>query len=187
MQGRSLAELSLPELQELSKQHCFAGYSAVEYDVPGYEGQPVCDRLHCIDFQPMPRLRPNQWRVAPLFERGGWVEYGVAKDEHGQAAYVEHWGTLSHSRGGPYLALRRRRLKPATATVAGVAATQQQQQQHRDGVLVVVGDWFGWIVDRPVPLTATPGEAGMPPDRCSTAQLVANEVARATAAAAAAA
>eukprot|EP01052_Picozoa_sp_SAG31_P059569 SAG31_NODE_18851_length_620_cov_1.126679_1_plen_136_part_00 len=42
----SLEELSLLELQALSKQHCFAGHSAIRYNTPGYEGHPICDRLY---------------------------------------------------------------------------------------------------------------------------------------------
>ena len=47
--GSALADLTLEELTALSRQHCFAGYSSIEHDAPGYEGHPVCDRLvrHC--------------------------------------------------------------------------------------------------------------------------------------------
>ena len=32
----------------------------------GLEGEPVCERLHCIDSNPGPRLFPNQWRIEML-------------------------------------------------------------------------------------------------------------------------
>jgi hypothetical protein len=75
--GTALSELTLDELVALSKQHCFAGYSVIEHDVAGYESYPVCNRFHAIDMQPTPRLYPNQWRVQPAFEHGGWVEFGA--------------------------------------------------------------------------------------------------------------
>ena len=48
----------------------------------------------------------------------------MSKDEHGQAAYVEHWATIPGSREGPFLALRK-----------SVGSGQ-------DGLLVVAGSVF---------------------------------------------
>eukprot|EP01052_Picozoa_sp_SAG31_P033434 SAG31_NODE_3779_length_3889_cov_3.666227_1_plen_303_part_00 len=138
--AKSFAELSLSELCELAKQHCFAGYSVIDSDVSGYEGLPVCNRLHSIDFAPAMRHRSNnQWRIQPEFERGGWVELGAIKDEFGQASYVEHWSTLPRSRDGPFVALRR--VSPGM----------------EDAMLVIAGSTFGFIVDRPQLLEASNG------------------------------
>jgi hypothetical protein len=118
---------------------------------------PVCNRLHCFDWAPLdPERASNQWRIQTQFDRGGWVELGVSKDEHGQAAYVEHWATIPGSREGPFLALRK-----------SVGAGQ-------DGLLVVAGSVFGYIIDRETPLVAEEGPSGLH----STAAFVAAEIAK---------
>ena len=126
----SLAEMTPQALQDLARCHCFAGYSVVNYDIAGYEGLPVCNRLHCIDWAPIDgEKNNNQWRVQPVWDKGGWVELGVLKDEFAQAAYVEHWETLPGTREGPFLALRRAAGEPSlpwptmpTLTAAGGGA-----------------------------------------------------------------
>jgi hypothetical protein len=137
----SLSDYSLEQLAVLSHNHCFAGISVIDYDVLGYEGRPVCNRLHCYDWAPTNASRPNnQWRIQTEFEKGGWVELGVSKDEHGQATYVEHWATIAGSRDGPFLALRR------------------GGDGERGAMLVVAGTTFGYIVEREQALLAAPGD-----------------------------
>ena len=159
----SLSDYSLEQLAVLSHNQCFAGISVIDYDIVGYEGRPVCNRLHCYDWAPTSAGRANnQWRIQTEFAKGGWVELGVSKDEHGQAAYVEHWATIAGSRDGIFLAL------------------------HRGGdgepgaMLVIAGTTFGYIADREQALLAAPRD-----DSSSfgsgTAEMVAAEVAKASA------
>ena len=61
--------------------HCFAGYSYTEPE----GGADMCTRLHALDWQPMPRLRANHWRIEPRFDAGGWVEWSARLDAHGQS------------------------------------------------------------------------------------------------------
>jgi hypothetical protein len=49
--ARSFADLSLPQLQLLAGNHCFAGFSIVDYDLPGVSRPPapqdvLCPRSH---------------------------------------------------------------------------------------------------------------------------------------------
>lgn len=159
----SLSDYSLEQLAVLSHNHCFAGVSVVDYDVEGYEHQPVCNRLHCHDWAPTsPSRANNQWRIQTEFERGGWVELGILKDEHGQAAYVEHWETIAGSRDGPFLALRR-----GGDTDPGA-------------MLVIAGTTFGYIVEREQALLAAPMDDSNS-FGSGTAEMVASEVAKASA------
>ena len=140
----SLAEMTPQALQDLARCHCFAGYSVVNYDIAGYEGLPVCNRLHCIDWAPIDGDKNNnQWRVQPVWDKGGWVELGVLKDEFAQAAYVEHWETLPGTREGPFLALRRAAGEPSlpwpTMPTLTVVVLFRGPGQGRDAILVVAG------------------------------------------------
>jgi hypothetical protein len=103
VRATSVEELAIDEMRALASQHCFAGYSVVQHD---QSGVPICSRYHAIDWRPPPRLLPNRWRIQPLWDKGGWVEWSVRTDKFGQAEYIEHWGTKGESRGGPFLALR---------------------------------------------------------------------------------
>jgi hypothetical protein len=164
----SLSDYSLEQLTVLANNHCFAGFSVIDYDIPGYDGHPVCNRLHCFDWAPTSAKRGNnQWRVQPEFEKGGWVELGVAKDEHGQAAYVEHWATIPGSRDGPFLAMRR-------STANGAL----------DAMLVVAGSTFGYIVERAQPLLAAEAGGDNGSFQGETAGIVGAEIAKAEAASA---
>jgi hypothetical protein len=154
VRANSVEELTIDEMRSLSSQHCFAGYSVVNHD---RFGVPICTRYHAIDWRPPPRLLSNQWRIQPLWEKGGWVEWSVRMDSFNQAEYIEHWGTKGKSRAGPFLVLRR----------AG-------GEQDRDGFLVVAGDYFLFILGREAPLSAvTPGIDGHAQDRGLFTALVA--------------
>lgn len=145
----ALSECSADELRDLARTVSFCGFSVVRHDVPGYEGSAVCERLTCIDSQPPPRRFPNQWRIQPNWEKGGWVEWGARKDAHGQALYVEHWRRLPGGEAQPFLALRR------------------AAKEGRDGFLLVVGDYFLFLDDRgcgTLP-AVVPGQDGHSADR----------------------
>ena len=148
----SFEALPIATLAELVRStHCFAGYS--------YTEGSACTRLHALDWQPMPRLRANRWRIQPQFADGGWVEWSEGVDEHGQSDYMELWRTLADSRDGPFLALRRR-------AAAGRA----------DAYFLVCGDHWAFITGRPpadeLPVV-TPGQDGHPVDRGRVEPLVA--------------
>jgi len=156
----SFDELPIATLAALVRTtHCFAGYAVIDAATspPGGARIPrrirgiTCSRLHGVDWQPMPRLRENRWRIQPQFEQGGWVEWSARLDVNGQSEYIEYWRTLGGSRDGPFLALRRR-------------ATPE----HPAAYFLVSGDHWAYIADRPaehaLPVV-TPGEGGHPPDR----------------------
>ena len=159
----SFEELPIATLAALVRTtHCFAGYSAIDtattLDETKIRGK-TCSRLHAVDWQPMPRLRANRWRIQPQFDEGGWVEWSGRLDENGQSEYIEYWRTLGSSRDGPFLALRRR----ATA-------------ERPTAYFLVSGDHWAYIADRPAEHTlpvVTPGEAGHPADRGRVEPLVA--------------
>eukprot|EP00931_Biecheleriopsis_adriatica_P011441 TRINITY_DN112531_c0_g1_i1.p1 TRINITY_DN112531_c0_g1~~TRINITY_DN112531_c0_g1_i1.p1 ORF type:complete len:391 (-),score=62.25 TRINITY_DN112531_c0_g1_i1:43-1107(-) len=116
-------------LRLLARQHAFGGYSVVKFQET--LEAPVATRHHCIDwnFHPsFPRPRPNQWRVQMSEDNQSFKEFGVAKDSHGQAVYMERWQRLAGGSGAT-LALRR-------------------SEAGREGILVVVGDHFAFIADR---------------------------------------
>ena len=104
---RSLGECDAAELRAMAATVSFGGFAKVEYGLPGYDGEPVCERLTCIDSQPPPRRYPNQWRIETNWEQGGWIEWGARKDAHGQASYLEHWRRMDRGEATPHLALRR--------------------------------------------------------------------------------
>ena len=151
----SFDDLPVETLAALARTtHCFAGYSYLDGD-----NSSVCRRLHALDWQPMPRLRANLWRIQPQFAEGGWVEWSARVDEHGQSEYMEYWRTLSSSRDGPFLALRRR----ATADLAAA-------------YFLVCEDHWAYISGRSpadeLPVV-TPGQDGHPIDRGRVEPLVA--------------
>eukprot|EP00903_Cladosiphon_okamuranus_P013418 g12500.t2 len=105
-------------------------------------GGSVATRHHCIDWNYVgePRPRPNKWRVQMGPGGDVWKEWGLAKDAFDQHVYMERWERLPGGRG-PFFAIRRR---PSSAP---------------DALLVVCGDHFALIVDRPPGLMAG-GEGG---------------------------
>lgn len=123
----SLSTMSVEELRCFARRHAFAGYSVVG-------GTPaVCVRHHAIDwnFVGKPRNRPNKWRIEMDDGEDVWKEWSWAKDDHGQHVYMERWKRLPAGKG-PYLALRR---------ISG----------GEDAFLVVCGDHFNYIRNRPTP------------------------------------
>eukprot|EP00899_Mesostigma_viride_P009019 jgi/Mesvir1/18118/Mv09415-RA.1 len=116
---RSLADCSLQELRVLARQHCFAGYTLVDF----IDGAPVCTRHHCIDwnYHPcFPRSRPNRWRVLVSPDGSSFKEYGIANDEFGQAVYMERWARLPGDSGGKhFFAMRALPLTPYDEGISG--------------------------------------------------------------------
>eukprot|EP00050_Salpingoeca_kvevrii_P016090 m.52460 g.52460 ORF g.52460 m.52460 type:complete len:362 (+) comp6697_c0_seq1:57-1142(+) len=137
--ARSLQDLSRAELRLLARQHCFAGYSLVD-GTP-----PVCTRHHAIDWNAAPRRLPNKWRIELKDDGSSFKEFCYANDEFGQAVYMERWDRLPGGEGNHYLALR-----------AGGSNGAPDQ------FLVIVGVYFTYIRDRPVPLPTFEHEAQTP-------------------------
>lgn len=152
----SHGDLSNEELAELARHtHCFCGCSEACGVSPA---GPLVNRSHALDWQPMPRLRPNRWVAEPKWSSGGWVEWGMP-DANGNPRYIEHWLTLSGSREGPFLSLRR------LPRIGGDA----------DGYFLIAGDHFALALARPIdkelPIV-TPGQDGHPADRGRVEPLV---------------
>jgi len=140
--------------------HAFCGFSDTAALAPalGAESADVCTRHIAIDWQPLPRLKPNRWRVDPRWDAGGWLEWSLGTDSHGQCDYVEHWRTLRGSREGPSLALRR-------LATGGCG----------DAYFLVMGNHFAYVADRPPGAalgTIAPGQGGHPADRGNVGPLV---------------
>lgn len=140
-----LSDLSLDDLQLLSRQHCFGGYT---FPSKGDDDIPIFTRHHIIDWNyhpAYPRPRPNRWWVDISDDRSSFKEYSVARDKFGVPLYFERWVRYSRdSIGTKYLAFRRR---------SGCEDT-------RDALLVVVGDHFAMAYDRATPFPDFPGSSG---------------------------
>eukprot|EP00053_Salpingoeca_punica_P006421 m.60791 g.60791 ORF g.60791 m.60791 type:complete len:398 (+) comp13682_c0_seq1:96-1289(+) len=136
--------LSMAELRVLARQHCFAGFSLVS------GSPPVCVRHHAIDWNPSPRRLPNKWRIQLKADGSTFKEYCFANDEHGQAVYMERWQRLDN---GPYLALWR---TPSTTSSSSSNTTSSNSTSSSSSspyeMLLVVGNRFTYIRDRPKPL-----------------------------------
>lgn len=150
----SLAQLSPNALRLLARHTCFAGFSLVKMLADNQTSQirtPIATRHHFVDwnFHPsFPRSRPNQWRIEMNDAGDSFKEWGVAKDDFGQAVYMERWQKLpgNEINHGFSMALRR----------CGSGG----------GILVVVGDHFAIAIDRrdkplqPWPRPPSPATAG---------------------------
>lgn len=128
---RSLADMDGEQLRYFARQHVFAGFSKL-----GNEGERVyCTRHHCIDwnFVGTPRNRPNKWWIELQPDKApvrAWKEWAFAKDDQDQHYYCERWESLPSSSPQPSVTLRK--------------------MNGRDGVLIIVGDHFSYILNRRV-------------------------------------
>ena len=137
----SLDELNPVQLRLYARQHIFAGYTILEKEGDDDEGvgggrRPVCTRHHCIDwnFVGTPRTRPNKWWIRMDGEQTKWKEYSYATDEFGQHYYFEQWERRgSPTDNSPRLAFRK------------------ASGNGRDGIIVVVGDHFNYVLERQLP------------------------------------
>lgn len=127
--AKSLDDLSPKQLRLYARQHVFAGFS-----IPSEEkGQSLCTRHHCIDwnFVGQRRPRPNKWWIHMNESKSQWKESSYATDERGQYYYFERWERYPNSDpDGPRVALR------------------ISQGGKRDGVFVLVGDHFNYVLAR---------------------------------------
>jgi hypothetical protein len=150
LQGKSsLQDLAPQELCYYARQHVFAGYTQMaptttttNNNNTNSNNNIVCTRHHCIDwnFVGVPRTRPNKWyaelktpQSTVLSPPTTWKEWAFATDERGQSYYLEQWQRLPGGDASPMLALRKKK---------------QDQPAERDGILLIVGDHFSYILGR---------------------------------------
>ena len=125
----SMDALTPMQLQLYARQHVFAGFSVFSRQ----DGKPYCTRHHCIDWNYVgtPRTRPNKWWIELNDDKTQWKEHSWAKDDNGHSYYFERWQHASIPVSTiPRLALRK------------------SGQYARDGVLVLVGDHFNYVLGR---------------------------------------
>ena len=122
----SLASLTDKELRLYARQHVFGGFSKITKE----RNREVCTRHHCVDWNYVgtPRPRPNKWWIEMHPDNNVWKEWAYATDDYGQQYYMERWERLEGGAAEQRLALRKKE---------GV-----------DGILVVVGDHFNYLVGR---------------------------------------
>jgi hypothetical protein len=123
----SLACLTEQQLRFYARQHVFGGFSKVTTE----RDREVCTRHHCLDWNYVPgnpRPRPNKWWIEMHPKKDMWKEWAYATDDFGQHYYMERWERLEEGRADQRLALRK--------------------QEGSDGILVVVGDHFNYLLSR---------------------------------------
>ncbi len=151
--GHGWGEYTDQELKLMARRHAFAGYTKWGMEKASPSAPPatlfssttercVCTRHHCIDynFVGVPRPRPNKWYAEMKHDKQTWKEWAYAKDEFGQHYYWERWERYERDGkgGGLVLALRKD---------LGLNTTSDTNDE-RDGIVVVVGDHFNYILDR---------------------------------------
>ena len=124
----SMDALTPEQLRVYARQHVFAGFSVFSRQ----DGKHFCTRHHCIDWNYVgtPRTRPNKWWIELNEDKTQWKEHSWAKDDHGHSYYFERWQRAIGNTTLPRLALRK------------------SGQHTRDGILVVVGDHFNYVLAR---------------------------------------
>ena len=136
--AQSLMDLSKEQLRIYARQHVFAGYTQVcRVSTPIHQEDYLCVRHHCVDwnFVGTPRPRPNKWWAeldTASNEVQTWKEWAFATDNRGQHYYCEQWERVSGGDQTQVLALR----KAAPKTT--------------DGMILVIGDHFNYIIGRDV-------------------------------------
>lgn len=116
-----------------ARQHVFGGCTVTDYEQSdSTRRRPVCTRHHFIDwnFVGVGRPRPNKWFVEMNDDGNVWKEWSYAKDDYGQCYYWERWERLQD--GHPDL----------------VFAMRKSDSSARDGIVVVVGNHFNFLLDR---------------------------------------
>lgn len=129
---RVLESLSNLDLRLQARQHAFGGWSVLTTEAPR-DARAICTRHHCLDWNYVdgkPRPRPNKWYVERENDRR-WKERSYATDGRGQSYYFELWQRLTGDDGG-----------------AGARLAMRTQRGGRDGLLVVVGDHFNYLLGR---------------------------------------
>jgi len=154
----SLKDLTPHELCLYARQHVFSGFTVLESE----KGRPVATRHHCIDwnFVGVSRPRPNKWwiEVDNAKHVSCWKEYAYATDDHGQHYYFEQWDRLKD--GNPKVARLALRLSanPKKRKACGNNVDNDDDNdnntcappahQQKDGVFVLVGDHFNYMMSR---------------------------------------
>jgi len=161
----SLSACTLNELQVLSRQHCFAGFTYPESSKSGHG--PIFTRYHIIDWNyhpKFPRNRPNRWRAELNSDKSSFKEYSVCVDDFGVPVYFERWARYENdSMGSKYLACRK---LPPNVPFSGLDADGGKIEErahdtgYRDAVLVVVGHHFAYVCDRELPFPEFAGASG---------------------------
>jgi len=161
----------------LARQHAFGGFGRFSIESladrkAGADGAPgaggggsstlVCTRHHAIDwnFVGWGRPRPNKWRVVPAPADDGagaddevvdsWYELSYAADGFGRPYYYERWARLPGGMASPSLALRSRSVGCGGAHGMSGGGGAEDGILARDALVMVVGDHFGYVIDRPV-------------------------------------
>jgi hypothetical protein len=139
----SLSSWTNEELRYFARQHVFGGFSKVTIE----GGRNVCTRHHCMDWNyiGIPRPRPNKWWIEMHPNHSNmWKEWAYAKDENGQHYYMERWERLD---GGKECHDNNNEQQQRLAL---------RKQDGMDGILVLVGDHFNYLLDRHVESTGFP-------------------------------
>ena len=152
---KSLTQYSINELQILSRQHCFCGYSLLEPEKSSNKPS-VFTRHHAIDwnYHPgFPRSRPNRWSAIVSDDGSSYKEYSVARDEYDIPVYYERWQRIPGDKSGQkYLVLRLETFDDD--------APEEGEKRARVEVIVVIGEHFAYVRDRPWPMPAFNGATG---------------------------
>ncbi|KAL3769553.1 hypothetical protein ACHAW5_006305 [Stephanodiscus triporus] len=139
--------LSDQELRLYARQHVFGGFSflTTENKKPG---RPLATRHHCVDWNYIPgkpRPRPNKWYIEcenTAAQTNRWKEWSYSTDENGQCYYYETWERIKGDGEGLGLCLAMRK-RNGTDAVLSTSVTC-----HDDGIFVVVGDHFNYVLGR---------------------------------------
>lgn len=135
-----LKSMSDQYLRLYARQHVFGGFSVLTMENAKTE-RALCTRHHCIDWnhiQGKPRPRPNKWYIESNNSTGPsniWKEWSYSTDENGQCYYFESWQRIKGDENGGGLCLAMRKKNSG-------------QDDGNDGILVVVGDHFNYILGR---------------------------------------
>jgi hypothetical protein len=127
--AKSLDALTPKQLRLYSRQHVFAGFSVRSTE----SEKPLCTRHHCIDwnFVGKTRPRPNKWWIQMNQDLSQWKESSYATDEQGQYYYFERWQRY-----------------PGSPADGSRVALRKSASESRDGIFVLVGDHFNYILAR---------------------------------------
>lgn len=128
--AKSLDDLTPHQLRLYARQHVFAGFSVASME----KGKPLCTRHHCIDwnFVGQGRPRPNKWWIQMNQDHSQWKESSYATDELGQYYYFERW----------------QRHVDSSSHQEARMALRKAASEERDGIFVLVGDHFNYILSR---------------------------------------
>jgi len=132
-----LESMSDSALRLHARQHVFGGYSVLTTESGKGPERALCTRHHCLDWNYVkgkPRPRPNKWYIESNDSTSPpniWKEWSYSTDENGQCYYFETWQRIEGDDNGKGLRLAMRRT-----------------DDGNDGILVVVGDHFNYILGR---------------------------------------